>query len=143
MSRQGCDTKCTHCKTVNCLNSAHTTKTQTPIVSYEEIKCLETLYLDNINSSMKRHPWSLRRIWNHIRCGQHSNIPLCCILFFIVFWTPLFYLLCFKPVKWFINWYPPIRQERFNYVPCPFCLVFNRRRKLKICGTDCWCKRKS
>jgi hypothetical protein len=114
-----------------------------PFVSRSEIMKLLELYMDERNSGWRWQPY--KYILNHIRCGYHSNIPICCMIFFLVFWIPLFYLLCFQWVKQFINWYPPPmrNKKRFDYVPCPFCFIFNRRRKILLCEKDpenCVCR---
>lgn len=73
------------------------------------------------------------------RCGINSNIPFCCILFFLFCWRPLFVLLHFKIIEKLIYFYPG--KNDYHYVPCFFCLILNKKRKLYKCDVNCYCSR--
>lgn len=80
---------------------------------------------------------------NCIYCGLKSNIPFCCILFFLIFWKPIFILVHFKIVQKFIHYYPPRTYCDFCYIPCFFCLMLRKCSPLKTCNyqedSDCCC----
>jgi hypothetical protein len=78
-----------------------------------------------------RVDYSPKTLYRHVRCGRCSGIPVCCILFFLGFWVPLFLFINFKPVKRFVKWWPP--QERFNYVPCFICYWRRNKKKIHVC----------
>jgi hypothetical protein len=62
--------------------------------------------------------------------GLHSNIPLCCVEFYVENWDMI----------WNCENNPYLRAvnaAQFGYVPCPECLGRNKRVKLKICLTEC------
>lgn len=60
--------------------------------------------------------------YGEIRCGLRSKIPVCCILFYLLLWKPLFLFIHFDIVKRFIVWYPPRTYYNYNHVPCLICL---------------------
>jgi hypothetical protein len=65
-----------------------------------------------------------------IAYGLHSNIPPCCIVFFLTEWegwedTNAAYCRAVHA------------SPEYNYVPCPECLAFRRLNRLRICDTDC------
>jgi hypothetical protein len=70
-----------------------------------------------------------------IAFGFHSNIPKCCIDFFVEEWEYMYlhdsnpYVRAVDAAKW-------------EYVPCPECLGMGRRAELRICalecGRECW-----
>ena len=64
-----------------------------------------------------------------IAYGLHSNIPMCCINFFVEEWdymqdTPHSRAIDMANPKW-------------NYVPCPECLQTNNRVHLRMCEAEC------
>lgn len=64
--------------------------------------------------------------------GRHSNIPSCCIEFFVEEWS--------RRRMWEHEDDPYVRAvnvAHFNYVPCPTCLGRNKRAKLKLCVDEC------
>lgn len=91
----------------------------------EEIVCCES------EESFFQTIKSLGRLPKHVRCGRMSNIPFCCIVFYLFFWTPMFACRRLPLFKRFTRWYPP--GKPFNYVPCFLCLTLQRRRKIKHC----------
>ncbi len=138
MSRQGCDTKCGPKLTPTSSSSQRNTLTKIPSVSQKEIRDLTERYLWFRNYPIYAQRWSFKRIWRTIVCGWHSNIPVCCIVFFLLCWSPLFYLTAFSWVQRFIEWWPPSKR-RFNYVACPLCVLRNKRNRLKICSESTGC----
>ena len=132
MCQQDCDTKCSQKLIPICSSSVPNISTKTASVSLKEIEELCELQVLVINQHKDR--WSPTKIWQTIVCGWHSNIPICCIAFFLLVWIPLFNFRDFSWVRKITHWWPPIS---FNYVPCPFCFLFNRRRKLKKCEITC------
>jgi hypothetical protein len=63
----------------------------------------------------------------HIIYGLHSNIPWCCIKFFITEWPQL--VASFGRAR--------NRDPSANYVRCPECLVMNRLVKVHRCTKEC------
>lgn len=59
----------------------------------------------------------------HRRFGQHSNIPKCCIEYFIKV------ILSQQSV--------PSIGKKWNYMPCPKCLKNNTKNKLHRCTIKC------
>jgi hypothetical protein len=61
-----------------------------------------------------------------IAYGRHSNIPECCIQFFITRWD-------------YTNQYGDIVHafSPVNYIPCPKCFANGNFNKLKMCDSDC------
>lgn len=64
-----------------------------------------------------------------IAYGRHSNIPECCIMFFVDEWD---FTKRTKHRK--LLWES---SPRWNYVPCPKCLKENRRAHLRMCEAEC------
>lgn len=67
-----------------------------------------------------------------IRCGVHSEMPLCCIAFFIGPWHTML-----RGSTW--TWYRALvakavkKHGDFGYVPCPYHLALRRRVEVKTC----------
>lgn len=61
-------------------------------------------------------------------CGHRSNIPICCIVWFVTFMNvvqainPLF--------DWYIRKTPPL----FDYFPCPICILRKKVNIVKQCN---------
>lgn len=105
----------------------------------EEIRDATKLNCDIENSKTNINFSSICR---HIRCGLKSNIPICCIVFYLLR-EPLYFFINFTLVKKFIYWYPYRTKCKYNYVPCLICFLFRRVRKLYVCtesDIDCCCK---
>lgn len=94
----------------------------------KDLEKISSLYCDIVNSKPGFN------VIGHIRCGIGSNIPICCILFFILR-EILYYFIHFKIVKYFIYNYPP-RGKEYYYIPCFICFVLGRVRKVNICSED-------
>jgi len=69
----------------------------------------------------------------HWRFGRHSNIPDCCIRFFIEKWD------CQRSGP--RSYAAKIDKCHWGYVPCPMCLKMGNRVHIRDCqwecGTDC------
>ena len=91
------------------------------------------VYCDVHNAKVDLSPWA---VFRDVRCGWKSNIPICCILFFCVFWKMLYFFISFSIVKKFIYWYPPRTPEGCNYIPCFICFLLRRGYKLYVCSAD-------
>lgn len=69
-----------------------------------------------------------------IAYGLHSNIPMCCILFFVDEWD----------YTWPSHHAKKVAGARtpWGYVPCPACLTVDNRVHIKMCeaecGRQCW-----
>lgn len=83
-------------------------------------------------------------LWDEVARGRHSNIPRCCIRFFIERWI--------RPESDFgmttreqNNYSRRVMRRRFagNYVPCPRCLVAGHSARIHRCGKRCgnYCSR--
>ena len=69
--------------------------------------------------------WRQLRAWKyHVALGLHSNIPPCCIIWFLTAW-PLIY-----DKQWTSDWF-----RGYGYVRCPLCVL--RRRVVKVRHCDC------
>ena len=105
------------------------------------IEELNDLHVDFLNAEV-----NFKLLPRDIRCGLRSNIPICCILFFCVIWRLLYFFINFSLVKKFLGWYPPNSPEGCNYIPCLFCLLLRRSRKLYECELNdktCCCYNKA
>ncbi len=60
----------------------------------------------------------------HIQFGKHSNIPDCCIRFFIGEWSPS-------------NKSASERDGVVNYIRCDRCIRHGKQNVLHICNSDC------
>ena len=68
-----------------------------------------------------------KSVIRHIRCGLHSRIPWCCILWFITYWNVI--LLVKKLNLWYIRiTSKPMEGNPYGweYIPCPLCLIMKR-----------------
>lgn len=99
-------------------------------VSLKKIRKATELHCDILNSQVH-----LGSIYRDVRCGLRSNIPVCCILFFIIRGL-FYYFINFSLVKKFICYYPPKTLCKYNYVPCFICFLFHRVRKLYVCSEE-------
>lgn len=65
-----------------------------------------------------------------IAYGLHSNIPPCCIVFFLTEWE-----------GWENKDAPYCRAvhaaPEYEYVPCPECFAYRRVNRLRLCDMDC------
>jgi len=65
-----------------------------------------------------------------IAYGLHSNIPPCCIVFFLTEWQ-----------GWDNKDAPYCRAvhaaPEYEYVPCPECFAYRRVNRLRLCDKDC------
>lgn len=137
MYQQGCGTACKHCQTLMCSSSAPNISTATP-------SDLSKATDDYINRQIIINNGDVG-FWRHIRCGWHSGLPLCCIIFFVFFWLPLFGLRYFilenegrivRWLKWITRRWPP-KKEKYQYVACPLCVLLGRKVQIKVCsGTN-------
>lgn len=68
----------------------------------------------------------------HRAFGAHSNIPECCVEFFVNQWD--------MQEGWSNenNWYhQAVNVARFGYVPCPPCLGLGNKAIIKLCDDEC------
>ena len=135
MCQSDCDTNLKLSKTQSLLNFQPITKTVIQSVSAQEIKELAKICVWMSNFPSYNHPWTFVKLWRTVVCGWYSNIPVCCIIFFVLVWSPLFYFNSFSLVKKFLDRWPP--GKPFYYVACPFCVLFNKRKKSKVCEYSC------
>jgi len=62
--------------------------------------------------------------------GRHSNIPVCCIIFYMENWDMIWN-------KENDPYGQAVNAAGFGYVPCPRCLGRNNRIKIKNCALEC------
>lgn len=74
----------------------------------------------------------LKQIVGTIQYGLHSNIPLCCTLFYVAIWHPRFRGKLAARYRRLMNTY-----SYNHYVSCPACLLLRNRRELHKCGLSC------
>ena len=71
---------------------------------------------------------TIKKIKYHFSCGIHSNIPMCCIL-----WWLLVYIWLSNKVKGkLITRYIKIFND-IQYIPCPICCLLKKKYTIKIC----------
>ena len=61
--------------------------------------------------------------------GLHSNIPVCCIIFFLTEWA--------IENRRNSPYARAAHAALYNYVPCPECLAWGRKNELKRCEITC------
>lgn len=62
---------------------------------------------------------SIRGAWE---CGRHSNIPVCCRVWWIYVFRPLRLYRLYRLA------------EHWGYVACPICIIIQRRREVYPCN---------
>ena len=73
----------------------------------------------------------------HRNCGSHSNIPPCCVEFYIRYWWGR------VPLSWIGRIYRFLKSPLYPsdkipaYVPCPKCLLKRHVQPLHECDGDC------
>ncbi len=67
-----------------------------------------------------------------LRCGWHSGIRPCCILWYVTGWR---YVICGRWWTYQPYWRLIELRGGFDHVPCPACLALGRAVELKDC--DC------
>lgn len=65
------------------------------------------------------------------KCGLHSNIPPCCVLWFLLFYKDRVWSILGTAYR---ETALAHRVEGRNYVPCPKCLITGHKRALLYCG---------
>lgn len=80
----------------------------------------------------------LKRQKVQYRCATKSGIPICCIGWWMLFYQWLINGPSFWGLKRLrekiLHWYWA-KVEGYNYIPCPVCLVKNRKVEILMC--DC------
>ena len=62
--------------------------------------------------------------------GLHSNIPECCVDFYINIWTK-------EPLSARIEFWDRHKSSDFHYVPCVTCLETNNFKEIHRCDEKC------
>ena len=76
-----------------------------------------------------------RNLHQDLRCGLHSGIPWCCILFFTTVWWNKANVF---PMPW-VRWYfLTLAKSEAEYVQCPWCLVRRRVDSIRSCQCGWW-----
>lgn len=85
----------------------------------------------------------MRKTIYDIRCGWHSRVPVCCILYYLTFWR-LFSAISVALFgdRRLLIWYTegvcrrraPRRKTRFGRAACPICLCLRRDVTLAACA---------
>lgn len=76
-------------------------------------------------------------------CGRHSNIPECCIEYFVAIWWPIVLLSNAESAAFIRARVARIRETerqlgvKFGHTPCEACLVTGRVVKVARCPPDC------
>jgi hypothetical protein len=106
----------------------------------------------------------IRNIPIHMEYGEHSDIPKCCILYFVLIWQWFFiYKVLAGPQAShpkFMAYYNKLVEQHeytiinnelvkskskkyrpvYHYIPCPLCLFMNKVAKIKNCDKEgCQC----
>lgn len=83
----------------------------------------ETRFHPMTKDELKEYHWAF---------GRHSNLPNCCIDFFVEEWDMSE---CWQNEG---NWYhQAIRAAKYGYVPCPRCLGTGNKVKIRWCLDEC------
>jgi hypothetical protein len=70
----------------------------------------------------------------HRAFGKHSNIPDCCIDFWLTEWLTVFQD---DGSGWKHPYARAVNSSKWGYVPCPECLGEGNRIKVKDCSIEC------
>jgi hypothetical protein len=100
-------------------------------IKASDVREIEYLYCLRKNCKFK--PYFL----HHFRCGRRSNIPVCCMIFFVTFWQACWILGHFPLVKRFLSYYPSTKYHKYRYVPCFYCYLMGRCNRVLTCDKDC------
>ena len=100
-------------------------------IETSEIRCLEYLYC--LKKNCQYSPYFFR----HFRCGWHSNIPICCMIFFVTFWQVCWLLGHFPLIRKFLGYYPSHKYRNYRYVPCFFCYFMGSCNRVLTCNVNC------
>lgn len=77
----------------------------------------------SFNTKLKRFWKFARTTFSSIKCGFHSNIPKCCVFYFITIWA----LKELLPQKLAHRiWYWHFVSVDSQYISCPICILRNR-----------------
>jgi hypothetical protein len=83
--------------------------------------------------------WVRRSVWD-FRCGRHSNIPSCCMIWFILVWPFVFR---FGSANSYWERINRLRGGGVDYVVCPLCLALGRVVDVRDCEKSyCECSRR-
>jgi len=80
-------------------------------------------------------------VWDvvyHVRCGLHSGLPLCCILWYVTGWHVMSGVpipRAFRAYWRLIRLSGRIHGVQFGHIPCPACIV----RGLAVHVLECDC----
>lgn len=66
-----------------------------------------------------------------MKCGLHSNIPMCCILWFTFIWRHHVYSIGGDVYRSFLA---DLGRAHPRYIPCPACLARRRFNGVLTCG---------
>ena len=81
--------------------------------------------------------WKIeRKVYRNFHCAIKSDIPLCCILYYNLFWDNLFYTKLKKPHKTiylFSTFTSRYLENDVQYVRFPICRIRNKKVKIKHC----------
>lgn len=72
----------------------------------------------------------LRRSLRDIGYGIHSNIPYCCVAWFVLVWPTLFMTPLARPYWERVD---RMRGGGVDYIPCPLCLMLGRLVEIRDC----------
>jgi len=76
---------------------------------------------------------NLKQFYKDWYCGFKSGIPICCVIFFNIFWGRLPRAEPrLKELKVY-QFYRDLIPKSTEYTPCPFCLILNRKKEIKSC----------
>lgn len=70
--------------------------------------------------------WRLRRLIHDVRCGRHSAIPPCCIVWFIGPWR-------WMSGTWLRGVYWDCIPEEFQHIGCPRCIWRDEPAEVRDC----------
>ena len=75
--------------------------------------------------------WPPVSFFYEVKCGWVSGIPLCCILWYILFWRFIAIDCQFK--SWYYNKALQRYDYKVRYVTCPICLMKRKLAQIKDC----------
>lgn len=59
-------------------------------------------------------------------CGIKSNIPICCVIFYNFIYGHI-------PAEFQLK-YIKILNPKYQYIPCPFCIIERKMNEIKSCN---------
>lgn len=73
----------------------------------------------------------------HRAYGLHSNIPECCVDFWLNVYLKSMKSPGYQLLRTYHNLFMKVKNIHWEYVPCPKCISTNNKKELHICNPNC------